>query len=220
MARTTAERRTAAAVLEFLREQPLGDGAALRSWIATSNPFAVDGDLAGVDVLTFHAAKGREWHTVVVTGAETSLVPIRSATTVAARAEEARLLHVAMTRASDELHVTHAERRGGYARKLSPLLTGLPEPEPVGEEQIPEIIQAHRRPPSPVELRRRELRSWRATAARAANVTPTTICDDHALEAIAQVDPTSADELADVTRMGVLTARRLFPTLRAALDAG
>ena len=49
----------------------------------------------GVELLTFHGAKGREWHTVVVTGVETGLVPHRSATTVEANAEEARLLHVA-----------------------------------------------------------------------------------------------------------------------------
>ena len=35
---TTAERRVAAAVLEFLRDQPFGDGAALRTWLATAPP--------------------------------------------------------------------------------------------------------------------------------------------------------------------------------------
>lgn len=217
--RVTAERRTAAAVLEFLREEPLGDGAGLRAWIAATNPFAVDGDTDGVQVLTFHAAKGREWHTVIVTGVETSLVPIRSATTVAAKAEEARLLHVALTRASDELFVTYAERRGGYARKLSPLLSRLPSPEPMAVDALPAVVAGHRRPPSPVEHRRRELRMWRNAAARAANVAPEAICDDHALEAIAQRDPASADDLADATGMGTLTARRLFPALRRALDA-
>ncbi len=70
----------------------------------------------GVEVLTFHAAKGREWPTVVVTGVETGLVPHRSATTAEARAEEARLLHVAVTRATDRLVLTWA----GAARRLPP----------------------------------------------------------------------------------------------------
>ncbi len=121
----SAERRLAGAVLEFLRDQPLGDGAALRAWIAATEPFSTPGDTVGIELLTFHGAKGREWHTVVVTGVETGLVPHRSATTVAARAEEARLLHVALTRAIDRLIVTWAARRGGYGRKPSPLLAGL-----------------------------------------------------------------------------------------------
>ncbi|MFP5488917.1 MAG: UvrD-helicase domain-containing protein, partial [Acidimicrobiia bacterium] len=50
------------AALEFLREQPTGDGPAFRAWVAATNPFG--GDLPGVELLTFHAAKGREWHTV------------------------------------------------------------------------------------------------------------------------------------------------------------
>ena len=85
--------RVAAAVLEYLREHPGGDGAGLRWWIATTNPFDEEESL-GVELLTFHGAKGREWPTVVVTGVETGLVPHRSATTIAGRIEEARLLHV------------------------------------------------------------------------------------------------------------------------------
>ncbi len=91
------ERRVAAAALGFLREQPLGDGATFRAWVATTNPFD-DATTDGVDLLTFHAAKGREWHTVAVTGVESSLVPHKSASTAAAKAEEARLLYVAFTR--------------------------------------------------------------------------------------------------------------------------
>ncbi|MEX2626104.1 MAG: ATP-dependent helicase [Ilumatobacteraceae bacterium] len=136
------------AVLDFLREQPLGDGAALRTWINTTDPFGLRGD-RGVDLLTFHGAKGREWHTVVVTGVESGLVPHRSATTLAGRAEEARLLYVALTRASDELVVSWASRRGGYRRRRSPLLEGW-EPAP-GEiapppsELIASLPRRHRR---------------------------------------------------------------------------
>ncbi len=68
-------------MLDFLREQPLGDGATFRAWVATTNPFD-DASTDGVVLLTFHAAKGREWHTVVVTGVESSLVPHKSASTV------------------------------------------------------------------------------------------------------------------------------------------
>ena len=120
-ARSLRQRSTSCA------SSPTATAATFRSWIATSARVRRAGSDNGVELLTFHAAKGREWHTVVVTGVETGLVPHRSATTVDAKAEEARLLHVAMTRASDRLMlITYAERRRGYARKPSPLIAGLP----------------------------------------------------------------------------------------------
>ena len=123
------ERRVAGATLDFLREIPLGDGAGFRAWVATTNPFD-DGSPGGVEVLTFHASKGREWHTVVVAGVESNLVPHRSATTAAGREEEGRLLYVAITRATDRLVIAHAARRGGYARTPSPFIEGLATGEP------------------------------------------------------------------------------------------
>ena len=61
--------RASPAVLEFLRDSPLGDGAGFRAWVATTNPFD-DGSPGGVEVLTFHGSKGREWHTVMLAGVE------------------------------------------------------------------------------------------------------------------------------------------------------
>src|SRR3954468_11197609 len=75
-----------------------------------------------VELLTFHAAKGLEWPGVILAGVEKGLVPHASATTTAARAEEMRLLHVAVTRAEHGLYLTWARRRGGAARGASPVL--------------------------------------------------------------------------------------------------
>ncbi len=212
----TAERRLAAAVLEFLRDQPLGDGAGLRVWIASTDPFATTGDTVGVDLLTFHGAKGREWHTVIVAGVETGLVPHRSATTVAARAEEARLLHVALTRASDRLFVTWAERRGGYGRKPSPLIAGADfagaEPRPL--RPPPEL----RHPPSADDAPMERLIAWRQDAARAAAMLPDELCSDRDLATIVGASPRTPEELAAVTGLGPLTAAKLFAPIRSALD--
>ncbi len=207
-----AERRVAVAVLDYLRDQPFGDGAGFRSWLATTSTFGDDD--GGVDLLTFHAAKGREWSTVVVTGVETGLVPHRSASTNAARDEEARLLHVAVTRASDRLVLTWAARRGGYQRRPSPLIADIDTGD------LPLVAP-------PVELRSAPaahdpaldaLRMWRDRAAIAAGILPDEVCTDADLAAVAAGHPTSADELAAVTSMGVLTAGRLLPGIRAALD--
>ena len=65
----------------------------------------------GVDLVTFHRAKGLEWRVVFVTGCEQGLVPIGWAQTGATIAEERRLLHVALSRAADEVHCSWARER-------------------------------------------------------------------------------------------------------------
>jgi DNA helicase-2/ATP-dependent DNA helicase PcrA len=210
-----ADRRVAAAALDFLREQPAGDGNGFRSWIFTTAALAEPGGDAGVELLTFHAAKGREWHTVVVAGVETGLVPHRSATTLVTRAEEARLLHVAMTRAADRLIVTSAERRRGYARKPSPFIVGLPTGAVAVVARPPHL--AH--PPDLVALRIESLHAWRRTAARAAALLPAQICSDADISAIAAAPPSSPDELSALTGFGPVTAAQAFEPISAALAA-
>jgi DNA helicase-2/ATP-dependent DNA helicase PcrA len=69
-----------------------------------------------VALSTFHRAKGLEWSIVCVTGLEQGLVPIAYATTDVALAEERRLLHVALSRAHDVLHLSWARQRTFGAR--------------------------------------------------------------------------------------------------------
>ncbi len=71
-----------------------------------------------VELATFHRAKGLEWPSVFVVGLEDGFVPIAYADTDSARAEERRLLYVALTRASRELHCSWARvRRAGDGRR-------------------------------------------------------------------------------------------------------
>ncbi|MGB0113448.1 MAG: ATP-dependent DNA helicase UvrD2 [Ilumatobacteraceae bacterium] len=200
------ERRVATAALEFLREQPLGDGATFRAWIATTNPFD-DASTDGVDLLTFHAAKGREWHTVVVSGVESSLVPHKSASTAAGKAEEARLLYVAFTRATDRLVVSRANRRGGYARTPSPFIVDLDLTEP------PPAPPPQRRVRARVDPVLAALRTWRDESARRADVLPTQLCSDRDLAAIARDQPLTPEALAEATSFGAMTAERLAPQI-------
>lgn len=199
------EHRVATAVLGFLREHPLGDGATFRSWVATTNPFD-DASTDGVDLLTFHAAKGREWHTAVVTGVESSLVPHKSASTAAAKAEEGRLLYVALTRAADQLVVTHAARRGGYARSASPLILDLDFDEPTPASP-PRRVRAR------VDPLAEALRAWRDESARRAHILPTQLCSDRDLAAMIRERPVTAAQLAEVTSFGTITAERLAPQI-------
>src|SRR4029078_8810604 len=68
-------RRVAEEVDRFLSSQEPGG---FRSWVQARTPFAdlvSDDDVGAVAVLTFHAAKGREWPLVVIAGAEDGLIP-------------------------------------------------------------------------------------------------------------------------------------------------
>ena len=206
-------REVAQAALDFLREHPSGDGGAFRTWVSSNDPFGRDAP--GVELMTFHGAKGREWHTVHVVGCETSLVPHRSATTRAEKAEEARLLYVALTRATDRLTVNWSERRHGYRRKLSPFLDGFTgEAAPLVPP--PESLVGMTRSARSITLER--LREWRDAAARAAGILPDAVCTDQVLGLIAEHRPASARELDQLTGLGPLTSQRLFDRIDAALS--
>ena len=165
----------------------------VRAWFDTSDPFGRA--TAGVELLTFHGAKGREWHTVHLAGCETSLVPHRTATTIAARAEEARLLYVACTRATDALTINWAQRRSGYQRKFTPLLDGFEHH--AGADAAP---RRHRGAASPV-IRDGAPRPAPHVAGlhHAAGVLPEALVTDAVLASIADRPPASADELAAIT---------------------
>ncbi len=122
----------AAMARDHLRLDPRATAPGFVSWlVATLQAESGDTRRDAVTVATFHAAKGLEWPVVHLAGLEDGLVPITHARTQAQRAEEARLLYVAMTRAEDELRCSWAAQRsfGGTPteRRLTPWLTGLAE---------------------------------------------------------------------------------------------
>jgi DNA helicase-2/ATP-dependent DNA helicase PcrA len=176
-----------------------------------------DGSTAdAVEIVTFHAAKGLEWPVVVVAGMERGLVPHSSATTPAARSEEARLLHVALTRAEHRLLLTRARRRAGANRTPSPLLATLPAAADAGAAPPAHLLGRTVARPDP---RLEALKAWRRAAAHAAGLPERTICSDRALAAVARAAPVTIEELAALPEIGAIAARRLGPRLLAALDA-
>jgi DNA helicase II / ATP-dependent DNA helicase PcrA len=99
-----ASERTAASVAGFV------------AWLEGAAP-AEAGHDRGVDLVTFHRAKGLEWQVVFVTGLARGLVPISWAGTPVARAEERRLLHVALGRAEDWVQCSWAKERTAHGRR-------------------------------------------------------------------------------------------------------
>ncbi len=243
--RQADERAALAALLrmgrDYLRLDPVGRADTFSSWLTATVQSEGDhpGSRDAVDVATFHAAKGLEWTTVHIAGAEDGYVPIAHARTAAARAEEARLLYVAMTRAQQDLRITWAEHRtfGGKVveRRRSPLLDPLvqraaarPAPAEPGPITPPvedwsdevarqrEVLRASRVSPAPgLEA----LRRWRDGAARAARINPEAVLPDHVLSRVVAARPRDLEELGAVRGVGPILAGRFGDAMLDALSA-
>ena len=133
--------------------------------------------------------------------------------TEAARAEEVRLLYVALSRAEEGLHVTWARARGTGARRErrpSPLLaTILAGAEPDPPAPPPVALVPEPPAPAPVDPVLVALQRWRSSTALAADLPEETVCTDADLAALVAVRPRNEQELAEV--LGPLAARRLGP---------
>ncbi len=123
-------------------ESPAGESPG--GWTQGDRPNRADlGQQApdAVELATFHRAKGLEWMSVYVVGVEDGFVPIVYATSEASRDEERRLLYVALTRASRELHCSWARvRRMGNGRQMerqpSPWLASVARVSRTGSGRI------------------------------------------------------------------------------------
>lgn len=87
----------------------------------------------GVTLATLHRAKGLEWDLVFVVGVNDGAIPSKFAESPPEHAEEERLLHVGVTRARRELHLTWPESSAkGWANRPSPffaLVSGAARPQ-------------------------------------------------------------------------------------------
>jgi DNA helicase-2/ATP-dependent DNA helicase PcrA len=214
-----AERTVADLVNQFLRLDQPGtvDGRSFAAWVAAN---ATETTVAGsgVELLTFHGAKGREWDCVIVAGAEVGLLPHRSASSSEQRAEESRLAYVALTRASNTLIITHAAVRGGRTAGPSPLIADIPVTEvsqgaTAFPTRVPRTRDGH-------DVLLDTLLEWRRVAARRILQDPSSICSDAELAVLAETRPATVEALASI--LGPLTATRLsgdlLPLLHSAAD--
>jgi DNA helicase-2/ATP-dependent DNA helicase PcrA len=197
---------------------------------------------AAVTLSSFHRAKGLEWPLVWVAGVEEGLVPITRSSGEAAVAEERRLLYVAMTRASDELHLSWAANRRFGARfvprrpsrwleAVEEAIAGRAGPAPAeGPARRQRWADQRDRlhPPgwmAPAgadrdgfEERRRSLGDWRLEMARLSGVPPRMILHDATLTAIAARPPANMDDLLRVPGFGPVKASRYGPLILDVLE--
>ncbi len=91
-----------------------------------------DGELDRVSLMTMHSAKGLEFDTVFLVGAEDNIFPsYRSISDPSEMEEERRLAYVAITRAKRMLYITHTSYRVLYGQtmrnRLSTFVREIPE---------------------------------------------------------------------------------------------
>ncbi len=208
---------------DYLTAEPVPTGPGFLSWLTTIDGSDVEGDDEGVDLVTFHGAKGLEWPVVHVAGLEDGFVPIVYATSSAQLAEEMRLLYVALTRAEQSLNLSWAAKRTfgtkSVSREPAPIVAQLAAAiARVGGSTITPDWRSHiarsrqaidggrepatdLTPPAGADEIYAELRRWRERKARAGLVPPHVIVSDRALRAVADHRPTTMSGLAAVTKL-------------------
>jgi DNA helicase-2/ATP-dependent DNA helicase PcrA len=213
---------------EYLASEPDGSVDGFLTWLATAlrnEAPAVGGD--AVELLTFHRAKGLEFHGVFVTGLERGLVPIARADTPAARAEERRLLYVALTRAEEHLELSWARRRALGTRVVgrAPSPWIAPIESALGGSTAAPATPSRRARGGLDEARDRlaavtngddavnaallaALVEWRRGLARASSVPAYVIFHDSTLHAIATALPSTRASLLQVPGIGPVKIER------------
>jgi len=218
---TPARHALAAEIRTFLSEAGGGrsriDGRAFLEWRVLAHDD--DDPVDGVELLTFHAAKGRQWRSVIVAGVEAGLVPHYTAGTEPQRREEARLLYVACTRAEDALMVTWTQERGGRVTGPSPLIAAYAASPDHGLVRLPRPQLPHRHPPKVHNPILDSLQQWRARTARAAALPEAFVCSDDTLAAIAAARPETADDLGHIEGMSPLAVARFGPRILVAVHS-
>jgi DNA helicase-2/ATP-dependent DNA helicase PcrA len=218
---TAGERHAAVVTLlelaeELVRADPSAGPGAFLAEVERRTSVEAAGVPTGVELLTYHRAKGLEWDAVFLPALEEGTLPIRQASEPAELAEERRLLYVGITRARRQLWLSWANRRTGTTgregrRSRSRFLDGL-VPAPAGRSRIgPQPGQPGPSPsgprPAAVDPGERSplsnaLRAWRTARARADAVAPFIVFHDSTIEAIAERRPRSIAELRRVPGVG------------------
>ncbi len=204
---------------EYSALDPSGGTAGFTAWLRqalAAEPAPSQSDV--VELATFHRAKGLEWPVVFVTGLENGLVPIGQGGDGERLAEERRLLYVALTRAEDELHCSWSATRTfgtrSLAREPSPWLAAIeaarqtllglsPRARPPrdGYRSVRAMLREGTTSPDAGALTK-ALVSWRARAARAADVPAYVILPNKTLEAIVARRPRTRTELLAIPGLG------------------
>jgi DNA helicase II / ATP-dependent DNA helicase PcrA len=144
----------------------------------------------GVNLLTYHRAKGLEFEAVFLPRLEEGLMPYKRSRTAAAQAEERRLLYVGLTRAKSRLFLSWSAT-GKPSRFLAEL--GVRAAAPAREAPALEGDAA---------ARFAALKRWRLEQSRSEGVPAYVVFSNRTLEEIARSEPTTLGELSVIPGVG------------------
>ncbi len=178
------------------------------------------GSTDGVNLLTYHRAKGLEWDAVALPMLEDGSLPIRQAfDDDTLLDEERRLLYVGLTRARVHLLISWAaerETRGRTTRRQPSRFLADLRPRPAQRvTQLPDRFEAEQRQrrsvrpvtsagadPADDDPLMAALRAWRTARAREDAVPAYVVFHDQTLAAIAEIRPSSAAGLRRIKGIG------------------
>jgi DNA helicase-2/ATP-dependent DNA helicase PcrA len=169
-----------------------------------------EGTGGGVNLLTYHRAKGLEFDAVLLPALEEGLLPIRQASEPAEVAEERRLLYVGLTRARVHLWLSWAARRAGPSGREQPRKPSrfLDDVVPPGGSRVrPRAVATGMTRTGRASLRAEgplaeQLRAWRRKRAEADGVPAYVVFNDRTLAALSERRPRSRGELLAVEGIG------------------
>ncbi|MBA2720393.1 MAG: ATP-dependent DNA helicase UvrD2 [Chloroflexi bacterium] len=234
-----AEARERAAALETIlaivdeavRADPAVDVAAIRAELERRAAHERNGSSDGVNLLTYHRAKGLEWDAVFLPMLEDGTLPIRQTfDDNAALAEERRLLYVGITRARRHLHLSWADRRETRGRETrrtrSRFLVGL---VPAAQRSVVRHADGRSGAGSGAARPRKAvpgedplfdaLRAWRTERAGQEEKPAYVVASDATLSAIAAARPTSMTLLERVNGIGPAKLAKYGPEILAIVTA-
>ena len=170
--------------------------------------FAADEDGRGVQILTYHRAKGKEFDAVFLPRLEDRELPFALATSPEDRDEERRLLYVGVTRARRHLFVSWAAaREDGSRRRPAPSpfldeLRAVPAPAPRGTPGMRTPARGAAPPAGADSPLLAALKEWRREEARRRAIPAYIVFHDRTLAAIAAARPRTMVALASVSGVG------------------
>jgi DNA helicase-2/ATP-dependent DNA helicase PcrA len=226
-----ARQRHASLVTLLGIAERVGDEAGIAGFLEEMGRRAAqeaEGTGGGVNLLTYHRAKGLEFDAVLLPAVEEGLLPIRQASTPAEVAEERRLLYVGLTRARVHLWLSWAARRAGASGREQPRKPSrfLDDLVPPGAGRVrPRAVasgmtrggRASVRADGPLAD---QLRAWRRKRAEADGVPAYVVFNDRTLAALSERQPRSRGELLAVEGIGPSKLDKYGDELLALLAPG
>jgi DNA helicase II / ATP-dependent DNA helicase PcrA len=161
--------------------EEFGEGTVAEFLADLQGRFGEESAGRGVNLLTYHRAKGLEFDVVFLPRLEEGELPFKRARFGEALAEERRLLYVGITRAKRHVEITWSGEPSRFLREL-----GVAEPErPAADDPVVKALKA-----------------WRLERARKDEVPAFVVFHDSTLEEIARSRPKELWQLAKVSGVG------------------